>query len=202
VERTRLRAGAVAFLLALGLAASVSLETHRADASVSIAVSWDALVGRSTAAAVVTPIEATAVWQEGRIFTYTHVNVDRAIAGKLVTGGDAWVRTLGGVAGKIGQIVEGEANLSPGAQSLLFLRDGPAGAFDVTARGQGQFGVTADGPQGQLRVVRNRAVGMLVPQALLSPQAVPALAADVLEGLTVEEAALRVALAWAQFHAR
>lgn len=201
VKRTRLRASAVACSLAFGLTASETLETRPAQASVSIAVSWDALVGGSTAAAVVTPIEATTVWQNGRIFTYTHVNVDRGVAGSLVTGGDAWVRTLGGVVDKIGQSVEGEASFVSGAQSLLFLRNGPAGTFDVTARGQGQFRVVSSDPRGPARVVRNRAVGSLVAPALLSPQATPLLATEVLEGLSVEEAAQRVASAWAQSHA-
>lgn len=177
------------------------LQARRAEASVSIAVSWEALVGGSTAVAFVTPVEATAVWENGRIFTYTHVNVDRAVAGSLTTGGDAWVRTLGGITGKIGQTVEGEAVFASGVPSLLFLRDGPVGAFDVTARGQGQFRVSSADPKGPPHVGRNRAVGMLVPPALPSPQLAPALAADVLDGLTVEQAAQLVTSAWAQFHA-
>lgn len=175
-------------------------EARRSAASVSIAVSWEALLARSSAVAFVTPVEASVVWENGRIFTYTHVSVDRALAGSLTTGGDAWIRTLGGVVGNVGQSVEGEAVLSPGARSLLFLRDGPAGAFDVTARGQGQFRVTSD-PNGLSHVVRNRAAGMLVPPALPTPQVVPLLAADVLEGLSVEDAAQRVASAWPQSHA-
>ena len=83
----------------------------------------------STAAAIVTPMEARAVWEDGRICTYAHVHVDQALAGDVTTGGDAWVRTLGGIIGRIGQIVDGEAVFSPGRASLVFLRPSVSGAL-------------------------------------------------------------------------
>ena len=70
---------------------------------------------------------------------------------------------MGGIVGKVGQIVEGEAAFAPGETSLLFLRPGPVGAYVVTARGQGQFPVVADDPQQPAHIVRSHAVGMLVP---------------------------------------
>ncbi len=172
-----------------------------ASASVSLPVTWAALVGGSSAAAFVTPQEARAVWEDGRICTYTHVRVDRAVAGELATGGDAWVRTLGGVVGKVGQIVDGEAVFSPGRASLVFLRRGPAGAFDVTARGQGQFPVV-DGPDpaGAPTVVRSHAVGFLLPRAAAEQGVV--LASERLHGRTVDDAAHDVAAAWTAAHAR
>src|SRR5579872_6119804 len=101
-------------------AACAALAASDARASVSIQVTWDSLLRESTAAAVVTPTDAQSVWENGRIYTYTHVHVDRAVAGELATGSDAWVRTMGGIVGKIGQRVEGEAVLAPGHASLLF----------------------------------------------------------------------------------
>ncbi|MDP9149079.1 MAG: hypothetical protein M3O36_03935, partial [Myxococcota bacterium] len=129
-------------LLALALATpalGLSLRSHTAKASVSIAVTWDGLLRGSAAAAIATPVQSTAVWEDGRICTYTRVRIDRVMAGTMATGDEAWVRTLGGIVGDIGQLVEGEAALDAGRPSLLFLRSGPVGAFEVTARGQGQF---------------------------------------------------------------
>ena len=94
---------------------------------------------------VVTAAESRAVWEDGRIYTYTHVRVDsRGRRRARQPGAEAWVRTMGGVVGKVGQIVEGEAAFAPGRPSLLFLRPGPVGAYVVTDRGQGQFPVVTD----------------------------------------------------------
>lgn len=182
-----------------------------ARASVSIAVTWNGLLRESTAAAIVTPIEARAVWENGRIYTYTHVRVDRAIAGDLGTGGDAWVRTMGGVVGKIGQIVDGEPVLVPSQSSLLFLHPGPVGAYEVTARGQGQFPVVLDDPKNpaSAHLVRSTAVGALVlPRAVAtaagSTSASPPrrLAADVVHGRTIDDVAHDIADAWKSTHAQ
>ena len=79
-----------------------------AQASVSIAVGYDALVKDADSVGVVTPVESKSVWEEGRIYTYTRVKVEQGVAGELGTGAEGWVRTMGGVVGKIGQLVDGE----------------------------------------------------------------------------------------------
>ena len=177
-----------------------------AAASVSLPVTWDALLRGSTASAVVSPREATAVWEGGRICTYTHVHVDRAIAGDLTTGGDAWVRTLGGVVGKVGQIVDGEPVFSPGRASLVFLRPSVSGAYDVTARGQGQFPVVAGADAAHSpTVIRSHSAGLLLDReaiGLPSAQGAPVLAADMLHGRLVDDAARDVVSAWTAAHAR
>jgi hypothetical protein len=183
-----------------------------ARASVSIAVSWDSLLRESTAAAVVTPVESRSVWENGRIYTYTRVRVDRGVAGTLAGGGEAWVRTMGGVVGKIGQLVDGEAVLAPGHSALLFLHPGPVGAFEVTARGQGQFPVVVDDPKNPAaaHIVRGTSVGALVmPRApaaqgtsASAPAPTPRLAADVLHGRSVDEVARDIADAWTLTHAK
>jgi len=196
-QRVLLRAAAVV------LALSISATAWIARASVSIAATWDALVRESTAAAVVTPVEARSVWEDGRVYTYTRVHVDRSIAGELGSG-DAWVRTMGGVVGKIGQIVEGEAVLAKGRSSLLFLHPGPAGTLAVTARAQGQFPVVADvDPAKPARVVRSNATGVLVPAATtatVAPAAAQRLAGDVLHGLAVQDAAREIVASWGRLH--
>lgn len=185
------------------LALTAVLASADARASVSIAVTWDGLLRESTAAAVVTAVESHGLWENGRIYTYTRVRVERALAGELATGSEAWVRTMGGVVGKIGQVVDGEPVLAPGASSLLFLHavPGEAVTYDVTARGQGQFPLVVD-EKGVRQLVRSNAAGaVLAPRSALPRPAVP-LAVDVVHGRSVDDVARDVAAAWARAHAR
>jgi hypothetical protein len=208
--RTRLASRAATLSMALAalcpsiaLSLSSLLETS-ASASVSLAATWDGLLHESVAAAVVTSVESRPVWENGRIYTYTRVHVDRPVAGALGTGSEAWVRTMGGIVGKVGQIVEGEASFAPGESSLLFLHAGPVGAYVVTARGQGQFPVVADGVA-PAHLVKSNSVGMLLdPRGATATAAVPAarLAADVVHGRLVDDVARDVAAAWGAAHAR
>jgi hypothetical protein len=192
---------ALAALIALSSPAWTALVSTDARASVSIAVTWEGLLGRSTAAAIVTPVEARAVWEGGRVYTYTRVHVDRPIAGNLGASGDAWVRTMGGVVGTTGQLVEGEAVLANGRSSLLFLHPGPAGTLAVTARGQGQFPVMADtDPAKPARVVRSNATGELLPPQTAAGAA-PVLAGDMLHGRVVDDAARAIVADWSRLHA-
>jgi len=192
---------AVAALLALSWPAATALVPADARASVSIAVTWEGLLRESTGVAVVTHMEARSVWEDGRVVTYTHVRVDRPIAGELGAGSDAWVRTMGGVAGKVGQLVEGEAVLARGRSSLLFLHPGPAGTLAVTARGQGQFPLVADvDPARPAHLVRSGATGALLPPRS-GAAAGPLLASDVLHGRVVEDAAREIVAAWGRVHA-
>jgi hypothetical protein len=186
---------ACAFLGAL----VVVLVVGDARASVSIAATWDGLLHESTAAVVTTPAESRAVWEGGRIYTYTRLSVDRAVAGELATGSSVWVRTMGGVVGKIGQIVDGEPVFVPGQSSLLFLHPGPVGAYEVTARGQGQFPVVVDDPKLPARVVRSNSAGAILPRpaSLGSPR----LAAEALHGRPVDDAARDIAADWARTRA-
>ncbi len=171
-----------------------------ARASVSIAVTWDGLLHESTAAVLATPIDAKPVWENGRIYTYTHVSVDRAVAGELASGGDAWVRTMGGVVGKIGQIVDGEPVLVPGQSSLLFLHPGPVGAYEVTARGQGQFPLVAD-DKTPPHLVKSTSAGALVAPRSPAVATLP-LAASVVHGRAVDDVARDVVAAWSRTHAQ
>jgi hypothetical protein len=182
-----------AFVMVAALAAS------SADASVSIRVSWDGLLRESTAAVVATPAEATTVWENGRIVTYTRLHVDRAIAGELGAGSDAWVRTLGGVVGKIGQSVDGEAVFTQGQPGLLFLHPGPPGAYVVTARGQGQFPIVPDAdPAAASHLVKSSAAGLLLlPQAPGPPSL---FASEMVHGRKVDEVAHDVVAAWDRTH--
>jgi hypothetical protein len=212
----RTAALAACLSLALPLVATVTTD---AQASVSIAVVFDALVRESSAVAIVTPVEQRSVWEDGRIYTYTRVRADQAVAGELATGGEAWIRTLGGIVGHIGQVVDGEAVLTMGRPSLLFLRPGTAGTMDVTARAQGQFAVTLDETKAQ-RLMRSSSVGALMmpksaqagaAQAVVTPgangaapasatQASP-LAQDVLHNKKLDDGVRDITAAWKRLHA-
>jgi hypothetical protein len=188
--------------LAAACALCAALLAADVRASVSIAVTWDGLLRESTAAALVTALEGRSVWEGDRIYTYTHVRVERGVAGELTTGGDAWVRTMGGVVGKIGQVVDGEPVLSRGETSLLFLHPipgRPAGAFDVTARGQGQFPLVAD-EKTPPHLLRSTSAGGLVAPRTPGGLATPPLAADLVHGRAVDDVARDVAAAWSRTH--
>jgi hypothetical protein len=188
----------------------LSLETD-AGASVSVAVRIDQLVQSSTAALFVTPMTQSSQWENGRIVTYTSAHVDRAVAGAS-PGADLWLRTLGGEVGRVGQSVSGEAVLTVGRQSLLFVA--PAwtlptndptdtgteipGLFAVTERAQGQFPVVA-GSDAHLHVAVSSAIGANLPPIGATSNA--PFAADLLRGLAVDDAAKAVGQAWTSYRA-
>jgi hypothetical protein len=210
----RFRAAFAATFLSVAAAGAASLITSDAQASVSIAILFDELVRDATGAAVVTPVEQRSVWENGRIYTYTRVHVDSNVAGSVPN--DAWVQTMGGAVGKIGQLVEGEAVLTVGRPSLLFLQPHidpetktATSTFVVTARAQGQFPVTLDEKKVP-RLIHAHGVGALMPPSpdrvarvaqMRKGGGVPELAQDVLHNRPVEEATREIALAWSRLHA-
>jgi hypothetical protein len=202
----RARALALAASIALTAGGATLFVAQDARASVSIAVLFDELVRGSTAVAAATPVEQHAQWEGGRIVTYTRVRVDTKIAGELPQ--ETWVRTLGGVVDRVGQIVEGEPSFAIGEQSLLFLRQRPEG-FEVTARAQGQFAIAAgDGKEPRLIAVKG--VGALLPPApervaraaQLDPLGSARFARDVLDGRLLRDASREIAAAWARSHTK
>lgn len=158
------RSSLLAASIALGSVAGVLVPTD-AQASVSIAIGYDQLVKDADSVAVMTPLESKSVWEDGRIYTYTRLKVEQGVAGDLGTGSEGWVRTMGGVVGKIGQMVDGEPVFTTGKSSLLFLRKFQAsGTFEVSARAQGQYPIViATDAQKTRKVVRSGAVGVLYP---------------------------------------
>ncbi len=212
--RFRARALAVFFGLASVVSAAALSITTDAPASVSIAVTFDGLVRETSLSAVVTPLEQRSAWENGRIYTFTRVNIDRVLAratpvpASPTTPTEAWVRTMGGIVGKIGQAVDGEAVLTIGRPSLLFLHPGPPGTLEVTARGQGQFPIVVDDKKAT-RVIRASNVGaLLAPRSSATttnaqtpaPAALP-LAADVIHGRLLDDVARDVASAYKRIHA-
>jgi hypothetical protein len=122
---------------------------------------------------------------------------------------------MGGIVGKVGQIVEGEAVLTVGRPGLLFMqpaRDDVSGVYEVTARAQGQFPIVLDEKNNE-RFVRSSGVGGLVPtpqervvqvtrmRALAGAAPGAPLATDVLHKRLVADGVQDVAAAWARIHA-
>ena len=183
-------------LTTIGVAVLVASAAD-ARASVSVTVTFDDLVQRASAAAVVAPVDQRSVWEDGRIVTYAHLRVERLVAGRLPS--EIWVRAFGGAVGKIGQLVEGEATFASGTESLVFLRphaDGASGGtFGVVEGAQGQFPVVNRGGTSP-RLGASQGIGGLLPP----PKGASRLARDVLIDHSVDEAAREITAAWSRFH--
>jgi hypothetical protein len=180
-----------------------------ADASVSIAVSFDQLVHDSSAVTVATATEAQIVWENGRIVTYTHLHVDRALAGNLKVNDAPWVASLGGIIGTTGQVVDGEPTLHVGMPYLVFLRPDPsatAGTLMVTARAQGQFHLQVANTSSKVLVVRNPGVGEILPMKPAvstsgGATTTPKTAVDQIADRPIDDVAKDISIAWAKSHA-
>jgi hypothetical protein len=162
-----LRMNRRAFLLVSALALSpllMPLHARDARATVAALLTMDDLVGGSTSIVVATAGERRSAWEDlpsGRcIVTYTKLTVERSVVG--APGREIWVRTLGGVVGKIGQAVSGEAQIEPGSRALLFLTQA-SGAVVVTAMGQGDYPIVTD-DEGVARLAASPDRGMLIPK--------------------------------------
>jgi hypothetical protein len=131
-----------------------------AKAGVARLVALRDLVKGSRWVIVGTPVEAIARWEDvgksRRIVTYHRVRIDRALGSKAPSEQELWVRTLGGTVGEIGQIVHGEAALTRGEGSVLFLASNKDGVLEVTAMSQGHFPLQADARGVQRLVVSPR----------------------------------------------
>lgn len=115
--------------------------TPSAEASVSLAYTLEQLVAESTSVVAGRAIERRSEWAEvggsRRIVTFTRVHVTDSVLGDSTK--DVWVRTLGGVVGRIGQQVSGEATLALGEDALVFLSRARDGALVITGMGQGHY---------------------------------------------------------------
>ena len=226
--RPTLMRAALAAALTLPASLAGVLVSSDAAASVSIAIKFDELVKDADAVAVVTAGESQSLWEDGRIFTYTKVKVDQGVAGDLGAGADVWIRTMGGVVGKIGQMVDGEPVLVAGKQSLFFMHKFRGdGIFEVSARAQGQYPVMVDPKTNIKKLVRSGSAGVLLPprpdnagkasgvetqsvapnvsgnvSAVIDPnRASLRLAAEVIHDRLMEEATRDIATAWRRLHA-
>ncbi len=219
--RMRFRIALFSLFLAAASVASVTVSSD-AQASVSIAVQYDALLKDADSVAVIVPQAATSVWEDGRIYTYTKLKIEQSVAGDVGTGGEVWVRTMGGVVGKIGQLVDGEPVFVTGKSSLVFLRKFKSTTtYEVSARAQGQFPITIDEHRKIKKVIRSANVGVLFPpktkapvvetgtttqsnQSSSAPVAEPKLrlAGEMIHDRALDEVAREIAADWKRLHTK
>lgn len=134
-------------LILAGAGALSTVLPRGARASVARALSLPELVRQSTRVMLATPLQAESRWETvgraRRIVTYTRLRVDEPFHGDGEAS-EVLVRTLGGRVGNVGQIVHGEAMLTPGELAVVFLGPAPDGALAVAGMSQGHYPVRRD----------------------------------------------------------
>jgi hypothetical protein len=125
----------------------VGLYEGEAFGAVARALSLADLVKKSTSALVLTAVAQRSSWVQiagsERIVTDTEARVVELVAGIDPSASQIMLRTLGGRVGTIGQVVEGEAELSIGETSLTFLTQFEPTIYAVTAMAQGHYPVVS-----------------------------------------------------------
>jgi hypothetical protein len=135
------------------------LASSRADAAVARALGIRELVDRSKRVMVATSLDQECEWQviggSRRIVTLTRVRVEELVTGAAPEATELMVQTLGGRVGKVGQLVDGEAELVIGESSLVFTREVLGGLYGVTAMAQGHYPIGVEARGKVLRPSRN-----------------------------------------------
>jgi len=135
-------------LALLGLGGIDLLTAKDAAAAVARALGIRELVDRSKRVVVATPLEQACEWQviggSRRIVTLTRVRVEELVTGAAPESSELMVQTLGGRVGKIGQLVEGEAELVVRESGLVFTRELMSGLYGVTAMAQGHYPIALE----------------------------------------------------------
>ena len=133
--------GSLTFARMLSLA--VVLFWQPAEASTFRPIPLSTMVERSSLVVVATPISRETHWalfgSKQRVVTDSTIEIAWTLHGDDCAGKDIVVRTLGGTVEGIGQIVYGEARLTLGQSSLLFLIPGRDGTYQVLGMAQGQY---------------------------------------------------------------
>jgi hypothetical protein len=118
-----------------------------AQASLARAVGVEELLGRSRHVLLGEPLDAESVWervgQRKHIVTYTRVRTLELVAGVDPKQDELMLRTLGGRVGDVGELVHGEAILTLGERSMLFVMPAQS-ALAITAMAQGHYPLTRD----------------------------------------------------------
>src|SRR5690606_26012643 len=115
----------------------------RAEAAVSVAYTLEELVDSAPTAVLARAVAQESRWEEiagsRRIVTYTSLALEDGIYGEAKA--SLRVRTLGGVVGKVGQQVSGEASFRIGERAVVFLSATRSGTLVVAGAAQGHFPV-------------------------------------------------------------
>lgn len=139
-----------------------------AQAAVAVAYTLEQLVAESPLALFAEAAEQKSEWAfvagSKRIVTYTRLQPVESIYGPAV--GELWVRTLGGVVGRIGQQVSGEAAFMRGERAVVFLTRSTDDAWVVTGMGQGHYPLRARADDStDLRLAPSPLVGTLLDRS-------------------------------------
>jgi hypothetical protein len=115
----------------------------KASATIVHALSLPALVQGSRRIVVVTALDAESHFEElgrrRRVVTDTRVRVEEAVAKGEGVDRELLVRTLGGAVGRLGERVDGQAQLVIGEPCVTFLLQGPDGLHYVNGMAQGHY---------------------------------------------------------------
>jgi len=135
-------------LTLFGAGALALLEGGPANASTARALTLGQLVKKSTSVLVITGVARRSSWQiiggARRIVTDVRARVEDLVSGSDPSSTEVVVRTLGGQVGSVGQIVEGEAELTLGEASFTFLSQSQPDFYGVTGMGQGHYPLASE----------------------------------------------------------
>jgi len=148
-----IRSLAAPLALATALSSGAAFEAH---ATVVVPLTLEAMTERADVVCVGVVMAQRAAWNDDRtrIHTTTEVRVERTLKGKRAPGEVITVRQLGGVVDGVSQVVPGNAHLTPGETTVLFLDADEALPFHyVVGMAQGKFTVQP-APEG-LRATRD-----------------------------------------------
>lgn len=130
-------------LLGVASAAAAGGFSGTASATVMRALTLPALVQSSKRIVVVTALGAESHFEElgrrRRVVTDTRVRVEDVLAKDSAGQRELMVRTLGGVIGRLGERVHGQAQLALGEPCVAFLLEGPDGLHYVNGMAQGHY---------------------------------------------------------------
>lgn len=136
-----------------------------ANAAVSVAISLDELSASSSHVVVAVAGEKRSAWEDlpggRRIVTYTRFRIERSVGDS--PGEEIEVRTLGGVVGNIGQLVNGDAKIGKGERALIFLLKTAKNTFVVNGLAQGHFPIRPDA-QGNAKLFASPDAGSILPR--------------------------------------
>lgn len=195
----RLRLPLLLGALVLGPTLAAVSPPESAQASIATAATLEGLVSGAQVVALAEPESSESQWEGGRIMTYTKLRVLERL------GGDApehvWVKSLGGMVGKIGQAVEGEPVFPKGTRTMVFLRrivdPTHPDVHLVVARGQGAYPLVQEKSRWTVRAPMH--LGTIIPRSK-HMSTVPAMAK--LAGRPFDDVALEVRALWTEVHAQ
>jgi hypothetical protein len=132
----------------LSVAASLPLALFSGSAGATLlrGLSLPSLVQRSRRVLVLNPLESRCRYAEigghRAIITETRARVSQVIRTLEPSESEISVCTLGGVLDGVGELVHGQAELTPGTSCMAFLTGAPDGSLWVTGMAQGHYPLT------------------------------------------------------------